>query len=79
MTLAEALSIRVNELLKSKNITPYRLSVLSGISQTSISEIRHMRNKSVNLATICEIAHAFNMDLSVFFNSPIFSYENITD
>lgn len=35
MTLSEALSIRIDELLSEYDITPYRLSQLSGVSQAT--------------------------------------------
>ncbi len=79
MTVGEALSQRVNELLDEKGITQYRLSMLSGVPQASIGDIRHVRNKSVNIGLINAIAQGFGMDLATFFDSPLFRGENITD
>lgn len=79
MTLLEALSLRINELLAEKNISQYRLSILSGVSQSTIGDLRHQRNKTVNIHIIYDIAQGFNMDLPAFFNSPLFKGENITD
>ncbi len=79
MTLTEALSIRVNELLNEKKISQYRLSVLSGVSQSSIGDVRHQRNKTVNIHILYEIAQGFNIELPDFFNSPLFKNGNITD
>ena len=66
MTLTEALSIRVNELLNEKKISQYRLSVLSGVSQSSIGDVRHQRNKTVNIHILYEIAQGFNIELPDF-------------
>ena len=79
MTLSETVSIRIDELMKERKITQYRLSILSGVSQSTIGDIRWQRNKSVNLRIIYEIAQGFKMDLIQFFNSPVFEGENITD
>ena len=79
MTLTEALSIRINELLKEREITQYKLYSLSGVSQSTISDIRHQYNKKVTLNIIYEIAQGFNMDLPTFFDSPLFKNGNITD
>ncbi len=79
MTLAEALSKRVNELLKSNDITQYKLFKLSGVPQSTISDIRNMKNGTVNIRIIYEIAQGFEMDLIDFFNSPLFKGDNITD
>jgi len=72
MTIAEALSDRVNKLLELHNMTQYRLSVRSGVSQSSIGDIRHMRNKTVNIGLIYGIAQGFGMELPEFFDSPLF-------
>lgn len=46
MTLSEALSIRIDELLSKYEITPYRLSQLSGVSQ-AISPIRRRTDTTI--------------------------------
>lgn len=79
MTIAEALSRRVTELLEKNQMTQYRLSMLSGVTQSSIGDIRHMRNKTVNIGLIYDIAQGFGMDLPDFFDSPLFRDGNITD
>lgn len=79
MTLVEALSQRINQLLKEQCITQYRLAMLSGVSQTSISDVRLMRNNTVSIHIIFDIAQGFGMDLQNFFDSPLFSYDSIID
>lgn len=72
MTIAEALAARVEELLKKHNMTQYKLFKLSGVPQSSIGDIRHMRNKTVNVKLIYEISQGFGMELPEFFDSPFF-------
>ena len=79
MTLSEALAIRVNELMEEKKLTQYRLAQLSGIAETTIADIRKMRNKGTNIHNINSIAQGMGIDLIQFFNSPLFERENITD
>ena len=79
MTLAEALSLRINQLMEEKSLTQYRLAQLSGLAETTIADIRNMRNKGTNIQNINAIAQGLEMDLTEFFNSPLFSRENITD
>ncbi len=79
MTIGEALALRVNELLEEKQMTQYRLSMLSGVPQASIGDIRHMRNKTVRISLIYGIAQGFGMDLPEFFDCPLFRNGNITD
>lgn len=79
MTLAEALSLRITQLMEERKITQYRLAQLSGIAETTIADIRKMRNKGTNIQNINAIAQGLEIDLTEFFNSPLFSRENITD
>lgn len=79
MKLNEAISERINELLKEKGITQYRLAMESGVPAPLISEIRHMKNKSTSVYIIYEIAQGFGMDLPDFFDSLLFRNGNIMD
>ena len=79
MSLSEAVSLRVEELMAERNLTQYRLYKLSGVAQTTIGEIRLRRNKSVSLSIIYEIAQGLDMSLYEFFDSPLFKGDNITD
>ena len=78
MKLMEAISLRLIELLEEKNISSYRLSLLSGVSEATISDIRLMKNKTVAINVIYELVDGLEMDLPAFFNSPLFQRENIT-
>ena len=79
MTLAEALAARIDELLEQTGLTQYQLAKRSGLAQTTIADIRKMRNKGTNILNLSAIAQGFGMDLPQFFNSPLFYGENITD
>ena len=79
MTLAEALSVRINQLMQERNLTQYKLAQLSGLAETTVADIRKMRNKGTNIQNIKAIAQGLEIDLTEFFNSPLFSRENITD
>lgn len=79
MTLAQALSARLTELMKEKNLTAYRLSMLTGVNQTTIGDIRHMRNKAVNFRILFELCQGLGIEIKDFFDSPLFLNENITD
>ncbi len=79
MTLSEALAARIEELLREKQITQYRLSQMSGVSQATISDIRLKKNKSVNIRIIFELMDGLDIGLADFFNSPLFEKGNIID
>lgn len=77
MNLADAIAARIEELLQEHKITQYKLSQLSGVSQSTICDIRLKRYKTVNLMTIYELADGLGLGLDEFFNSPLFKRENI--
>ena len=79
MKLMEAVAERVRELLEERGMTAYRLSILSGISEATISDIKLIRNQSVGLNIVQALAHGMKIGLIEFFNSPLFTYENIVD
>ena len=77
MTLADALAARIEELLREYNLTQYKLSQLSGVPQSTISDIRLKKNKSVNVTIIHDLMDGLNLGLDDFFNTPLFKRENI--
>ena len=79
MTLSEALSIRLIELMKERNLTQYRLFKLSGVAQTTIGDIRLKRNKTVSILIIHELAQGLGISLYDFFYFFLFKGDNITD
>ena len=78
MTISKAISLRINELLKEKNISRYKLSNKMGISKDTLKSIYGGKTQGVNLKTIIIIAEGFDMSISEFLNSDLFSYENLT-
>ena len=79
MTLAEALSIRITELMEEQNLTRYGLFKKSGVDQSTLRDIIRKRNRGTNIRSIYELAQGFGMDLETFFNSPLFRGDNIID
>ena len=79
MRLNEAVSKRICELLKQKGLTQYKLSIKSGVPQSTLSTIINCTFPSVKLRIIYEICEGFEISLEEFFSSEIFSRENIID
>ena len=77
LTVCDAVAKRIMALLKSKNMTQYRLEINSGIQHGSMQCIMNGRNKSVKLGTIMLIAEGFNMTLIEFLDDEIFTSEEI--
>lgn len=77
MTISEAVAVRINELLKEKNITRYKLAQKSCLSHETIKSIMKGKAKGVNLKTIISIADGFEMKVDEFLKSPLFLYDNL--
>lgn len=59
--------IRIKQLMKTKNITEYRLAKLSGLSQSTISNI-FVRNTAPTIPTIEAICNGLGISMAQFFS-----------
>ena len=62
----------INQLLKEKGMTQYRLEQKSGILHGSMACIMNGRNKTVTLSTLLLLAKGFDMTVSEFLDSDLF-------
>ncbi|MDD4291244.1 MAG: helix-turn-helix domain-containing protein [Clostridia bacterium] len=79
MTLSMAVAERIEQLLTEHDMTQYRLSMRSGVAQSSISDMRAAKNQTPNLFLIYELSQGFGITLADFFDSPTFRDDSITD
>lgn len=79
MSLSEAVSKRISELCRQRNITQYGLHKLSGVPQSTLSTIINCKFTGMKLRIIYEICEGLEISLTEFFESPLFSRESITD
>ena len=79
MKLNEAVSIRLCQLLDEKGMTAYGLFIKSGVSQSTISDLKNKSNNGVNVRILYELCEGFGISLREFFDSPLFDEDNIID
>lgn len=77
MRLVDAVYAIIIELVKERQISVNALANLSGVPRPTI--ITMTRISTVKLSTIYGICNGLKITLQDFFNSPLFSPENITD
>lgn len=77
MKLNEAVSQRLQELLKERGMTKYQLSMKSGVPKSTIGNVVNCMYDSVKLRIIHELCQGMNLNISEFFNSPMFEEENL--
>lgn len=77
MTICEAVSLRIRELLNANKMSQYRLEQNSGVSHSALDFIMKNTYKTVNFKIVCQIALGFKMTLLDFLNSPYFVFDSL--
>jgi len=77
MKLNQAISQRLSELLKEKNMTQYQLFMKSGVPKSTIGNVINCSYDSVKLRIIHEICQGLEIDIPEFFNSPLFKEDKL--
>lgn len=77
MTISQAVTARINEILREKDMTWYKLEQITGLSKGTIIGIQYSRYKSINLTTLVIIIRALGILIDEFFKSPLFNEENL--
>ena len=77
MQLNEAVSKRLIELLDEYDMTQYQLYKKSGVPKSTINNLVSCTYPSMKLRIIHELWQGFEIDLSEFFSSPLFSESNL--
>lgn len=77
ITVNQALSKRIRELLAIKKMSQYRLEQNSGVSHSQLGFILKDRNNSVNFKTVIMLAQGFDMTLIEFLDSPYFDLDSL--
>jgi len=77
MKLNQAVSERLKELLNEKGMTAYQLYLKSGSSKSTIGNVINCSYESVKLRVIHELCQGLSIDISEFFDSPLFKEENL--
>ena len=77
VTINQAVSQRIQDLLIEKNMSQYRLEQESDIAHSQMGFILKDRNNSLNFKTIIKLAKGFGMTIQQFLDSPLFDCSNL--
>lgn len=72
MTLTEAIQQRIRELCRKRNITLNHLSMLCGMTQSTVHNIFARPNNSPTISTIKKICDGLDITLGEFFQTEYF-------
>ena len=77
MKLNQAISERLTELLNERQMTQYQLFIKSGVPKSTIGNVINCSYDSVKLRIIHEMCQGLEIDIPEFFDSPLFSENNL--
>lgn len=77
MTLNEAFSIRLKEIMQEKKITQYKITQETSIYPSTMNYILHSKTKASNFKTMALIIRTLGVSLTEFFDSPVFDFEKL--
>ncbi len=72
MNIGEAAKLRILELCDQNNITVNKLATISGVTQSTLSNIISGRNNSATISTIKKLCDGLNISINDFFASDLF-------
>lgn len=72
MTIAEAVVKRIYELVDERQLTINKISTISGITQSTVSDIVNGVTSNVKIATIKKLCDGLDISIREFFDSPLF-------
>lgn len=79
MKLKEAVSKRITELCKERNITPNKLAETSTVPTSTLRDMINCRTENPSALVIFQLCRALNISLENFFDNEIFNNNNIED
>lgn len=77
MKLTEAISLRVSQLLKERNLSQYSLFKNGGVPRSTVCDVINNKKKRVSTETIYQICSTLGISLAEFFDVSFF--ENLDD
>ena len=79
MNTREAITQRILNLCKEKDITPNRLGTISGVEPSTITSIFYGKSKNPGISTIKSICDGLEITLFDFFNDNLFKTLELDD
>ena len=72
MTISEAVTKRLLELCGERGLTIHKLCTLSGVTQSTVSDIVNRNTSNTGIATIKKLCDGLEISIRAFFDSPLF-------
>ena len=79
MNTRKAVTQRILDLCKQKNITPNKLGTISGIDPSTITSIFYGKSKNPGIVTIKTVCDGLGITIFDFFNDDLFKTNELDD
>ena len=79
MRTTEAITKRILDLCKERDITPNKLGTISGVEPSTITSIFYGKSKNPGIVTIKSICDGLGITVFEFFNDDIFKTNELDD
>lgn len=74
MTVSEAVVKRILFLCNQRNLTVNKISNISGVTQSTVSDIVNRTTNNAGIATIKKLCDGFEISIRAFFDDPVFDH-----
>ena len=74
MTVSEAVVQRILNLCNNRNMTINKISNVSGVTQSTISDIVNHTTNNAGIATIKKLCDGFEISIREFFDDDVFDH-----
>lgn len=72
MNIGDAVGLRILELCDQRGLTVNKLSIICGITQSTLNNIISGRNRSATVATVKKICDGLDITIAEFFDAEVF-------
>lgn len=79
MYLKDAIEQRIESLCKERNITVNKLCMISGVTQSTLANLRQRPTTNVSTLTILRLCRGLDITMDEFFNDEIFRTNDFDD
>lgn len=72
MTISQAVTKRILDLCKERNLTVNKLSTISAVTQSTVNDVVNGRVKNVGIVTIKKLCDGLGITITEFFSTEYF-------
>lgn len=77
ITICDAVSERIKQLLKERQMSVYKLADVSDVIYNTLKAVVAKKNSSVDFGIVAKVAGGFDMTIAEFVDSPLFDEDNL--